>query len=1009
MQIPYRVLGVLLLAWTLAPMQGQDITKGSIGGVVRDATGAVVPDAKVLLTSPFGSRETTTGPTGEYLFQNLVVGSGYQITVQKEGFSSARVANLLVTVNQRTTADVTLRVGAVSASVEVTAVGTSAVDLVTTTIGANLPESLYKNVPAERNVSALMFLAPGVTDSGGAGAGNLGFGSTNPSINGASGLENMYVVDGANVTDPGFGGFGTYSRTFGSLGNGINFDFIEEVQVKSGGFEAQYGQALGGVVNVLTKSGKNDYHGSIYSYFQPHRFEAERPDANRFTVNQRTRIVGAGNYDFGGDLGGYLIKDKLFWYGGFNPQFLRSYRSAPPVFANSALGTVAVKTRSLNYQGKINSTLSPNHQFEGSVFGDPSETPTGFSRVTSLASNDDLRTSGLEFGSRTWSGRYNGVLSNNWVVSANYSDYFNKFQENPRYNGYQIQDNIPVQEGTGSRVIRNGLGFLEGSESRVHQFSVSSSHMLHFAGTHNVMYGYQFEDVNYDDVRRYTGPDFQIPNLPEFGEAAGKIQHGASLIRTHTNPNDPTSPIVLQVTRGDYSNPATSTLTRYHAGFLQDSWSIGRRLTIRPGVRYEYQAMSGNATRYVFAPNWAPRIGVIVDPTASRRSKFFANWGRFFEKIPQDIAVRSFSFESSARGAWYRDQSGTIDLSPANYVPGGRIALSGGPSNLTLVAGGTKAQYQDEVVAGYERDFTNSLTFSGRFVYRDMRRILEDVSGINVTQYLAGVPQQYVVSNPSASLDIFRNAFPCNASDPGCDPNTGFTAITNPLGSDGIPDGFPNPSRIYKAMELLLTKRFSSNWQMYASYRLSKLYGNFEGSFRNDNGQQDPNISSLFDFTNTDGRLADQFRPGVLPTDRRHELKLFGNYGFSQGLLKNLNLGLAWRIQSGTPISQFLAHPAYDNSGEIPLGGRGALGRTDWTFPADLHADYTVKLGEKKALKFVADLFNITNQKRLVRIDQNLELDSTTKNPDFLKPNTTDFAYPYQVPFHARLAVRFEF
>jgi hypothetical protein len=294
---------------------------------------------------------------------------------------------------------------------------------------------------------------------------------------------------------------------------------------------------------------------------------------------------------------------------------------------------------------------------------------------------------------------------------------------------------------------------------------------------------------------------------------------------------------------------------------------------------------------------------------------------------------------------------------------------------------------------------------SSRFVYRHLRRIIEDISGINVTQNLAGVPQQYVISNPSASLDIFQNAFPCHAGEPNCDAGTGFTAITNPLGADSVPDGFPNPSRIYKAMELIVSKRFSANWQLFANYRLSKLYGNFEGSFRNDNGQQDPNISSMFDFTNSDNKLADQFIPGVLPTDRRHQLKLFTNYQW-----RNLNFGLSWLAQSGTPISKFLAHPVYDNSGEIPSGGRGALGRTGWNFPVDLHADYTVPFGEQKRLKFVADLFNIFNQRKVTRVDQNFELDSTTPNPDFLKPNMLDFPfYPYMTPFHARLAVRFEF
>jgi hypothetical protein len=168
--------------------------------------------------------------------------------------------------------------------------------------------------------------------------------------------------------------------------------------------------------------------------------------------------------------------------------------------------------------------------------------------------------------------------------------------------------------------------------------------------------------------------------------------------------------------------------------------------------------MSGNALRYVFAPNWAPRIGFIIDPEGNRKSKIFANWGRFFEKIPLDIAVRSFSFESSVRGAWYKDQSGTIDLSPSNYVPGGKIAPSGGPDALTQIAGGTKSQYQEEVVAGYERELGKDFAFIGRFVYRTMKRIIEDISGINVTQNLAGVPQQYYVANPSGNLDIFTNS-----------------------------------------------------------------------------------------------------------------------------------------------------------------------------------------------------------------------------------------------------------
>src|SRR5712692_653924 len=371
----FRILPLAVLtALLLVPAWGQDITKGSIAGVVRDATGAVIPNTEVRMRSPYGDRTTTTGSLGDYQFPNLVVGPGYEVSVDKAGFAPAKVSDIAVRVNFRTTVDLTLQVGAVTATVEVASIATETIDLASTTVGASLPETLYKNVPVERNISALMFMAPGVSDG-------VGTGAANPSINGASGLENMYVINGANVTDPGFGGFGTYSRVFGSLGNGVNFDFIQEVQVKSGGFEAQYGQALGGVVNVLTKSGTNDLHGTLYGYFAPARFEATRPNVDLLTVNQQTIINGQGNYDFGGDLGGYLKNDKLFWYGGFNPQFARSYRSAPPSFKNSGLGIIPVKTRRLNYSGEVNYNLTANHQREGSVCGDPSTTAVGLTRT----------------------------------------------------------------------------------------------------------------------------------------------------------------------------------------------------------------------------------------------------------------------------------------------------------------------------------------------------------------------------------------------------------------------------------------------------------------------------------------------------------------------------------------------------------------------------------------------------------------------------------------------------
>lgn len=995
--------GAVLLAalFGLIGLQAQDITKGSIAGVVRDASGAVVQGATVTLKSPSGERATSTDSVGGYTFANLTAGSDYSITVTMTGFATSQVANLVVGVNRQTTQDFTIQVGKAAQQIEVTESGGATIDLSSTTVGGVLNSSLYTNAPIGRNVSSVINMAPGVADSGGAGG-------ANPSINGASGLENQYFVDGANITDPGFGGFGTYSRVFGSRGTGVNFDFIQEVQVMTGGFEAQYGQALGGVINVITKTGTNKFHGSVYGYFAPTALAADFKNANPILTSKLEYTKSTSNFDFGADIGGYLKQDKLFFYGGFNPVFNNAYHQADPSFGNYSLGLVNISSRTYDYTAKVNWNISSKHQLEGSVFGDPSSTPMTFNR--GLNSNDNLRESKLSYGSRTWTGRYTGTLTNALVLTANYSEYYNHFDETPKFNGYEMTDVTPVQEGTGSQFNYNGLGYLENTISHTHQFTSSVSWIKSFFGQHTIQAGYQFEDDPYDDYELYSGPDFTLPNDPTLGGAAGKTVHGGYFVREHVDPSDPTSPIVLELDRGNYSSPNISTDSRYHAGYLQDTWSIGRRITLKPGLRFEQQELLGNDSNYVFGHNWAPRIGVIVDPTGNRHSKFFANWGRFYEKIPQDIAVRSLSQEQGFSCCVFYADTGAnqpADPSAANFLP--QYSSTQGVTGTlpTIIYGGTGAQYQDEVVGGFEHQFNDRFTISARFTYRHLLRVLEDEQGVNISQgydaYAYGFAVPYVVGNPSAHQDIFLNQTPCTGPTPNC--IDGWTPPSGSPGADGVPDGFPNPSRIYKAMEVVVSRRFTNNFQFYGSYVLSKLYGNYEGNYRADNQQIDPNISSMFDFTNTDGGLNAQYAAGVLPTDRTQQIKLFGNY-----TLGKLNLGLGWNIQSGTPITGYLDHPVYANGGEIPDGPRGRFGRTAWYFPLDLHADYTIKLGETKAIKLGADMFNIGNRIITRYVDQFKEISFSpgVSNPDFLLPGGP-FANPYSSPFYARIMARFEF
>jgi len=213
-------------------------------------------------------------------------------------------------------------------------------------------------------------------------------------------------------------------------------------------------------------------------------------------------------------------------------------------------------------------------------------------------------------------------------------------------------------------------------------------------------------------------------------------------------------------------------------------------------------------------------------------------------------------------------------------------------------------------------------------------------------------------------------------------------------------------------------KRFSNHWLAVANLRWGTLYGNYEGAYRNDNGQSDPGISSLFDFTpGILNLLGDQFANGVLSTDRRTIGNLFLSYNVGSDTpflhkAKGLTIGSGLRGQSGVPLSLLGNHPIYLNQGEVPIGGRGAAGRTPSTMQLDLHSSYDVPLGrftEKYRLRLAMDMFNMTNsQFQLGRIQYT---QTTSSSVGVAPPLNADYNRPtaFQTPFYARGSVRLEF
>ena len=378
---------VLLLLSAVGMAAAQETTSGSIQGRLVDPQGLAIPGATVTVTSGQGSKSFTTDSEGRYFAPFLTPGT-YTVRAELQGFKPVEQRNVDVRLGQRLELNLTMTVGGVTETVDVTG-SSPVIDTSSTTIGANLDSELLNRVPVQRRFSDTLYLAPGVSSSGTAGA-------ANPSVSGASGLENQYIIDGVNITDPGYGALGSYSIVFGSLGSATPFDFIKEVQVQTGGYAAEYGQATGGVVNVITKSGSNNFRGSGFAYFQPEQLEGTYETVFSSSRPEAVNVTGSRLSDAGLEIGGPIVRDRLFFFGAVDPQWDRRWYVAPQDFPLRSLGEVSRDRRIVPYSAKGTFQATPAHRFDLSVFGDPSRGLAGIQRRTALLRTENTGESSLK-------------------------------------------------------------------------------------------------------------------------------------------------------------------------------------------------------------------------------------------------------------------------------------------------------------------------------------------------------------------------------------------------------------------------------------------------------------------------------------------------------------------------------------------------------------------------------------------------------------------------------------
>ena len=984
-----RRLIILTAAWLILGSAGSlfaQETTGGIRGRVVDPQGLAVPGVTVTANGPQGAKATTADGEGRFTIPFLTPGV-YSVRAELSGFKAVEQRDVNVRLGQSVDLALKLEVGGVTETVQVTA-SAPEVDTTSTTTGAILSTNALANIPVGRRVSDTMYLAPGVSSSG-------TLGRSNPSVSGGTGLENQYVVDGANVTNTGYGGLGSYSIVFGSLGNATPYNFVEEIQIKTGGYEAEFGQATGGVVNVLTKSGTNAFRGSVFGSSQPGKIEAEWTQFQ--AANGSVNTVATQANDLGVGVGGPIVRDHLFFFGSISPSWQTRTFTAPPDFPLARLGEVDRKRRTVSYAAKGTFQFGSGQRVDASFFGDPSHGEVGPQRTSALLVRDTSSFSTLDYGGHQQTVRYEGVISSAWLFETAFARSLNKIDELPSVDTWRITDTTIVPN-----VITGGIGFYErGNRSLSRQYSAKSTHI--FSG-HQIKYGFQYDNVVYSQVNQRTGPTFTAPD----GRATAT---GATISILP----DATYGKIYRVTRANFNSERT-TLQDYFTFFVQDSWTVGDRLTINPGVRYEQEKLVGtiincdtDANCFKLKNNWAPRLGVTLDATGDGRTKIYGNYGRYYARIPNDLAARALSADDGfARGDYF-------DAALTRVVPQGTLAA--GVTNHFILAGvgadiidpEAKLSYQNEVVLGVDRQIMANTTVGVRYVWRSFGRVLEDVANVPMAAYDLGVPGvgsvEYIMTNPSTSTPIFPAAQFLGAA-------------------------FDDPAHRYHAVEFTLNRR-GANWSTMTSYRWSRLRGNFEGFYRDDNGQSDPGISSLYDFPTNDPSYTSigvpQFgytgdirflgdKNGILPLDRPNQVKLYGNYMWDVCL----NLGAGINLSSGKPLTPMVANPNYSSAGEIPAAARGTgiqtidgfKKRTPFESQLDVQASWTVKRKGARSVTFVADLFNAFNQQRITNYDQNLELTAQANNPDFGKPvNSLLAGTPpqFQAPLNLRLGVRFEF
>ncbi|HRI08631.1 MAG TPA: TonB-dependent receptor, partial [Nannocystaceae bacterium] len=780
-------------------------------GVIRDAsTGAGIEGAVVIVTGEKlqGERTATTDSSGVYRVPNLPPGVYDLAVLHKDYGEGKRRKGLQLRANTTIRVDISLQ-PAGAGEVREIIVPAPTVDVGSSSTGLSIDKEMAKRVPivapggkgsVTRSFESVAEATPGAKGD-----------TYGTSIAGATSPENQYTVDGMSVNNP----------AYGINGSGLSVEFLEEVKVEAGGYMPEFGRSTGGVINATTKRGSNELHGNVWAFYTPGQLEGRRlipPRAGDTIITERL-LNWQG--DTGFDIGGKIIKDKLWFYGGFqigrqvynlrsswyrqvvDPDtgeiqvddatgFNRTERIAGTTRINQAAATSISAIGKLTYSPRKNHTIDLTGIFlpvlsgSGTTYG--MNASTGLPEVGTL--NGDFTALAHRYrdnatdvmakwsatspdknwlfdttfgwhhqignrlpsdGSRVGSG--NGLANVPGIIYRSPSHSFTDFQSLPGGAPNGACDPFMAPGAMDATVVCPIRTYSAGGPGFIYERTLDRLHGRHMvtrflqgAGHHLIKAGLDAEYIQYTNNRAYSGGTLYRENVG--GTSFTDYRQQGFLVA-------PDDPRIL-------GNIQYTTFATTIGAFLQDSWSIMDKVTVNAGLRYDAQYLfSADRLLALALPNQvSPRLGFIWDPTYQGKAKLFANYARFYQSVPLDIADRAGSGEPGFASIHPKTLCDPTDMDMHEGVcrtDASRLQV-GGPTepdqywiplggNKTPVDPKIKPQSTDEIVGGAEYEIFTDGRLGLIYTKRWMNRVIEDMSRDEATTYFIGNPGHGIASD----------------------------------------------------------------------------------------------------------------------------------------------------------------------------------------------------------------------------------------------------------------------